>query len=160
MKVVKEHPVHGKIIYCESPWTGKRSITVNGVAAVPLSKKVFMLGETRLTLSGNSLTGLNLCIGMQIVELSPKPTWYEILLAVLPFIFLMVWGNSVALCEIFPVIAGGIGGSLAGALGVLSLSAMKSTKSVVAKLLVGMIMLAATIFISNAMAVALLSAIA
>lgn len=160
MKIVKEHPVHGKIVYSESTWSGKKSITVNGVPAVPLSKKVFMLGETRLTLSGNSLTGLHLSIGMQIVELSPKPKWYEIMLAILPFIFLMIWGNSVALCEIFPVIGGAIGGGLAGALGVVSLSAMKKTSSVVFKLLIGMIFFGATIFISNAMAVALLSSIA
>lgn len=160
MKIVKNHPDFGEIIYSESAWTGKKSITINGVKAIPLSKKVFMAGDIRLTLSGNSLTGLDLLVGMKIVELISKPKWYELLLAILPFVFLMVWGNSISLCEIFPVVAGGLGGALAGGLGVVSLSTMKKTRSVILKLLVGVIFFAVIILIANALAVAILSALA
>ena len=160
MKIVKNHSDFGEIIYSESAWTGKKSITINGVKAIPLSKKVFMAGDIRLTLSGNSLTGLDLLVGMKIVELISKPKWYELLLAILPFVFLMVWGNSISLCEIFPVVAGGLGGALAGGLGVVSLSTMKKTRSVILKLLVGVIFFVVIILIANALAVAILSALA
>ena len=38
MKEIVNHPIYGEIIYNENIWTGKRTLTVNGVNAQAVSK--------------------------------------------------------------------------------------------------------------------------
>ena len=33
---------------------------------------------------------------------NPRPAWYDYVLAIIPFILVLVWGNSVYLCTIIP----------------------------------------------------------
>ncbi len=154
------HPSYGKIVYTESAWTGKKTIMVDGVEAKPISKKEFKLNEKRLVISGSILTGVNLCIDNEKIEISPKPKWYEAVLAIIPFAFILIWGNSVALCSIFPVIGGALGGVL-GALGsMLSLLFMKKTSSPIIKLLIGLGVFIVTVLIAFAAASAFISLIA
>ena len=112
MKASITHPSYGEIVYSESIWTGKKSLIINGTAVQPVSKTEFMIGENKAVLKGNYLTGVSLSIGDETIELSPKSKWYEIVLAVLPIVFLLTWGNSATLCSIFPVIGGAIGAKL------------------------------------------------
>lgn len=156
MKIIVQHPTYGEIIYDESFWTGKKKITVGGVDAQPISKKEYMVNEKKALLTGNFLTGNTLNIDGEVIQLSSKIKWYEIVLAIIPFLFLMTWGNVVSLCAIFPVVGGAIGGALGGISAVVSLFFMKNKKPLV-KILIGIIVAAVTILIAYALALALLS---
>ena len=156
MKEFINHPEYGVIVYEESFWTGKKSLTVNGVATYPVSKREFMIGGKRAVIKGSVLTGATLSIEGETIELSKRPTWYEILLSGLPFIFLMVWGNSEDLCAIFPVVGGALGGGLGGAGIVTALLLMKKTKSPLYKVLIGLGILVATVLIAFLLAIAIL----
>lgn len=157
MKEMIHHPVYGEIIYNENVWNGKKALTVNGVHAQPISKKEYLVNGKKAYLKGSFLTGSVLYIEDKVIQLSPGARWYEIILAIIPFLFLMTWGNSVSLCAIFPVVGGAIGGALGGAGAVLSLLFMKSTKAALLKVLIGMIVAAVTILIAFALALAILS---
>ena len=157
MKELVRHQVYGDIVYEESFWTGKKTLTVNGTDAQHVSKKEFMIDGKKAIIKGSYLTGIYLCVEGDTIELSPKPKWYEIVIAILPLIFLLTWGNSVALCSIFPVVGGAIGGAL-GAIGaMMSLLLMKKSKSLMSKLLIGICACAVTILIAYALALALLA---
>jgi len=154
MKASITHPSYGEIVYSESIWTGKKSLIINGTAVQPVSKTEFMIGENKAVLKGNYLTGVSLSIGDETIELSPKSKWYEIVLAVLPIVFLLTWGNSATLFSIFPVIGGAIGGAL-GALGsVFSMLLMKKSQSPAVKILTGIGFFAATVIVGFVAAVA------
>ena len=43
-----------------------------------------------------------------------KNSVFEIVLSILIFAFVMVWGNSAKLCAIFPIVGGAIGGGISG----------------------------------------------
>ena len=157
MKEIVQHPIYGEIIYNENFWTGKKKIVVNGVDAQPISKKEYMVNEKRALLTGNFLTGSTLHIEGEAIQLSPKMKWYEIILAIIPFLFLMIWGNSASLCSIFPVVGGAIGGALGGVGAVISLFLMKTQKNPIVKTVVGIIVAVATILIAFVLALAILS---
>ena len=158
MKITINHPTYGTIVYDESFWTGKKTLTVNGTACFALSKKEFMIGEQKAVLLGNLFMGIQLSINQETIEISPRPAWYEIVLAILPLAFLLTWGNSPALCAIFPVVGGAIGGALGGAGTMLSLMLMKNAKSLGKKLLIGVGIFAATLLVSFVLALLVLSA--
>ena len=129
MKTTVNHPIHGEIVYTETAFLGKKSITVNGVEAVAISKKEFMIDGKHATLKGSFLFGATLCLEGESIEVCPKPHGYEIFLAVVPFLILLIWGNVPALCTIFPVVGGMIGGALYGVGAVLSLFLMKNASN-------------------------------
>ena len=157
MKNVVQHQTYGEIVYNESFWTGKKELTVNGVAAQPISKKEYSVNGKKAILKGSFLMGSSLHIEGEAIQLSPKISWYEVIFAILPFLFLITWGNSVALCAIFPVVGGAIGGALGGISAVMSLLFMKMQKSPLAKILTGIIATAATILIAFILALMILS---
>ena len=103
MKEIIQHPVYGEIMYNESIWTGKKALTVNGINAQPISKKEYMINEKKALLKGSYLTGISLSIEGDTIQLSPKTKWYEMVFAILPFLFLITWGNNATLCSIFPL---------------------------------------------------------
>ncbi len=148
MKEIVLHPVYGEIVYNEDFWSGKKTLTVNGVPAQTISKKAYMIGDKQATLKGTFFMGVSLCIEDETIQVSPKPKWYEFVLSVLSFLFLVIWGNNPALCAIFPVVGGGIGGGLGGLSFALSLLFMKKQKTLLHKLLVGIGIIAITIFIA------------
>ena len=153
MKETLKHPVYGEIIYNESYWTGKKTLTVNGVQAKAVSKKEFLIGEKRAVLKGSHLTGASLQIDSDILQISPKHKWYEIVLAVIPFLFITTWGNNSALCSIFPLIGGAIGGALGGAGAIFSLLLMKKARKAAVKLLIGIAVTVAAVFVAFVFAV-------
>lgn len=157
MKETVQHSIYGEIVYNESFWTGKKALTINGVDAKPISKKEYMVNEKRAILKGSFLTGSTLLIEGETIQLSPKAKWYEIILAIIPFFFLLTWGNSASLCSIFPVVGGAIGGALGGVGAVISLFLMKTQKNPIVKTVVGIIVAVATILIAFVLALAILS---
>ena len=157
MKEIVQHSIYGEIVYNESFWTGKKALMINGVDAKPISKKEYMVNEKRAILKGSFLTGSTLLIEGETIQLSPKAKWYEIILAIIPFLFLLTWGNSASLCSIFPVVGGAIGGALGGVGAVISLFLMKTQKNPIVKTVVGIIVAVATILIAFVLALAILS---
>ena len=96
----------------------------------------------------------------ETVQLSPKPKWYEVVLAVIPVAFLLTWGNVPALCAIFPVIGGAIGGALGAIGGFAGLGLMKKTNSAAKKVLFGLGACIATILVAYLIALGVLALIA
>jgi len=159
MKEYIQHPIYGKIIYNENAWTGKKTITVNGVTAQAISKKDFIIEGQRATVKGSYLSGAKLLINGEAIQLTPSPKWYEYFLAALPIAFLLTWGNSVALCSIFPVVGGAMGGAIGGLSSVISLILMKRSRSVTYKILLGLATFAASVALAFIIAIVLIQAI-
>ena len=158
MQAVVNNPTYGEIVYNESFWTGKRSLKINGVEAIHLDGKNYVINDTTARLKGNYISGVKLAIGVDEIEIVPSPKWYEILCAVFLLAFVTVWGNSVALCSIVPLAGGAIGGAIAGVCAVLSIFLMKMTKNVGFKLLIWLGMFALAVLSCFFVALAIITA--
>ena len=110
-------------------------------------------------MTGNFLRGAALYIHGKQHQLTPAAKWYEYVLAVLPLLFNLIWGNVVALFEIFPVVGGAIGGAIGGVGFVLSLLLMRKTNQWWAKILIGLAAFAVSVLISYGVALLFLSAL-
>ncbi len=152
MKISVDHPSIGKIVYDENFWSGKKSLTVNDIPAKKVSKNEFLINEEKAVIKGNFFVGISLLLQNETIQILQKPKIYEVVLAILPIIFLLIWGNSVALCSIFPVVGGAIGGFIGGMFGVLSLVFMANTKKPLVKISIGLAMFASAILIAFAIA--------
>lgn len=138
MKETIQHEKYGEIVYDENFWTGRKSLSMGGVPLTKISKKDFQTESGSIgTVKGSFLFGASLYIEGETIRLTPTVQWYEIVLAILPFILIMVWGNTVALCKIVPVVGGALGGGLSGLFSILSLFTMRSVKPIWAKILIG-----------------------
>ena len=149
MKKEINHSEFGKIVYNENIWTGKRSISINGKQLTKISKTSYKMNLENeesyyVTIDGNMFKGTRLKIKGKTVLISPATKWYEYILGFMPLALVLIWGNSPALCEIFPIVGGAIGGAIGGLFAVLSIVFMKETKNVLLKLLIGIGCLAAT----------------
>lgn len=160
MKVTVNVPEYGQIDFQESAWTGRKTLLQNGKECAKLGKNKFVLenGETA-EVTGNFLRGAALYIHGKQHQLTPAAKWYEYVLAVLPLLFNLIWGNVVALFEIFPVVGGAIGGAIGGVGFVLSLLLMRKTNQWWAKILIGLVIFAACVMISYGIALLFLSAV-
>lgn len=113
MKRIIQHENLGEIIYEENAFTGNKTLYVGGVPLEKVSKKEFRLQDGSIaTVNGGYIQGASLFINGETIELMPKIKWYEIVLCVLPFVLIMIWGNSTALVNIVPVVGGAIGGAV------------------------------------------------
>lgn len=163
MKILKEIENIGTVCYEESVWTGKKSLSINGVNANKLSKTNFeyVKDETvmRFTLEGNMLRGVNLVVNGAKYEMLQKTAWYEYIVSFIGLAFILIWGNVPALCEIFPVVGGAIGG-LFGALGaVLGIYMMRVSNKPVIRLLIGLAGSAIAVLICFLIGYAIVSAV-
>ncbi|MBO5102722.1 MAG: hypothetical protein J6C13_01360 [Clostridia bacterium] len=140
MKVVKQHNVYGKIVYNESDWTGKKTITINGKELTKTSKTGFIYDnngtQIPVTVEGNFWLGSSIKINNEKIELIEKSKWYEIACALSIFILILIWGNVPALCAIVPVVGGAIGGLVSAVFAMFCLIFMKRVKSIWLKLLI------------------------
>lgn len=145
MKQVVQNEKLGEIVYEESFWTGKKTVSVNGSQLEKISKNTFKTpdGET-VELKGNFFQGATLNVESESVRVTPPIKWYEIVLSVLPFILIMIWGNSVALCKIIPVVGGAIGGLVSGLMCVLNCFVIKRINKIYLKILISLAVLIAT----------------
>ncbi|MCH5163191.1 MAG: hypothetical protein J1G38_06860 [Clostridiales bacterium] len=158
MKCVIQHERLGEITYVESPWTGKKSLLINGQQLEKTAKNVFQTadGET-VTLTGNFFRGTTATIGAETITLTPPCKWYEYLLAFPPFILILVWGNSVALCRILPVVGGAIGGAIGGVFLVLTMFAVRKVDNILLKILISVLMTGICFVICYLIALAILA---
>ena len=133
---------YGNITYEESNFSGKRSIYINGKQMHKVDKTTYEIkiedNLVKVYIEGNSLKGAKLIVDKESYELFPKTIWYEYILTFLPFILILVWGNSVELCSIVPVIGGAIGGAISGVLSYVSLTVMRKYTNPLIKILVGL----------------------
>lgn len=147
MKVIISDEKYGQIVYEESAWTGKKSISVNGTALQKVSKNVFTYsdqsGQSTFTIQGNYLKGSNLLVDGSTIRLTPPVKWYEIAMSVVIFVLILVWGNSVTLCSIVPVVGGAIGGAISGVFMVLNLFVIKRVNNIGLKVLISIVICAA-----------------
>lgn len=161
MKKVFVSEKYGNITYEESVWSGKKKVYVNGVVATQINKLSFSFKHEEENIEvivyGNIFKGCTLKVGEERYEIYAKSLWYEYVLAILPFVFIMIWGNIPPLCEIIPVIGGAIGGAISGVMGVVSISFMKNTKNVLFKLLIGIGFFLVTVLICAGLGLALVN---
>lgn len=155
MKEKLQHPVYGEIVYSENIWTGRKILTVDGQSQ-KVTKKEFSIAGKNALVKGNFLSGVTLLIENETIVLSPKPKWYETVLALLPFILLLTWGNSQALCTIFPVVGGAIGGALGGVAMVYSSLYIKKAQSILTKVLIGLGFIVAAFLVAHILALVLI----
>ena len=163
MKVVVENEKYGTIEYNESFWTGKKTIYVGGKLLTKKAKNKYAYsseeGEVSVKVNGNTFSGLELMIMGSRVEIIPKTSVLEYILAVIPFIVVLIWGNSVYLCSIFPVVGGAIGGAISGAASVIGMMFMKRNKNFLVKILISLVTLVITMLICFGIAVLLVNAL-
>ena len=155
MQSFVSHPVYGNILYEESAWTGKKSLTVNGISARKEKKNLFLLppemGLPPLHINGSYIGGTKLQIGNEIIQLTPPVKWYEVACSVFMVVFLIVWSTSVTLCSILPIIGGALGGAIFGVMGWLNVLWMKSFKKIWQKLLVFLAVFFLTVIIGTSL---------
>lgn len=106
--------------YTENIWTGKKELTLNGVALEKRNREVFAVNrdgaEELITVKGNFLMGVTLVEGdgNNIVLVQNK--WYEWVLIVLPLLGIGVgfFGGAIGgvLSMLFYLLGGAIGGVL------------------------------------------------
>lgn len=163
MKTSVVHPVYGEIVYEESAWTGKQSLTVNGAPLAKLGKKSYALccGEEKITatIKGSYLFGAKLIVKGEEIRITPSAKWYEIASSLFIFVLIMAWGTSPELCQIVPIVGGAIGGAISGAMAVFNMLIMKSVKNPWLKLVSWIGMTAAAFVLCFAVAVAIISAL-
>ncbi|MDY2889502.1 MAG: hypothetical protein SOU19_08065 [Candidatus Caccosoma sp.] len=156
-------PDIGEVNVVESGLSGKMKVFVNGNELTQISKNEFAyIDENNETINfivtGNLLKGINLRVNQMDYQMSPKSSPLEIFLALLPFIFDIIWGNIPSTVGIFPIVGGAIGGVITALLGMTSLIFMKKTKNVLFKLLIGLGFAIIAILICYLIALAILSA--
>lgn len=142
---------YGNIIVTESFWTGKRKVYINGRPLNKIDKSTFIFHTEEETISasisGNYFTGVVLSIDKEQFIIQMRPKWYEYVISILIPVFIIIWGNSVTLCTIFPIIGGGIGGAIGGLFMMLSLMLMCRTKKILYKILIGIGMLLSSVLL-------------
>ncbi len=158
-KVVKSDK-YGEITYNENFWIGRKNVSINGTPLKKIDKNTFETADSqRVVVKGNYLYGVKLLFGADSVQIMPTVKWYEIVLALLPLVFDLVWGNSVTLCGIIPIVGGAIGGLISGLMAAVSLLLMRMFDSPWVKIGIGLAMLAATFGICAAIGYAIVSAL-
>lgn len=148
MKVIVTNEKYGEFVYEESVWTGKKELFLNGEKLEKNSKNVFFMSNgDAVYLKGNSLSGVNVTINDETFPLMSALKWYDILLSLLPFILVLIWGNSRGLVNIVPIVGGAIGG-LFGGLGTgINLLLSKSIKNIWLKIVITILVTGLTFLI-------------
>lgn len=153
MRFEKEHNTIGKIEYTESFWTGRRNITVNGIALNRINNKNFERDDLKATVMGSILSGIVINVNGTYVTMCNKSTPLEYVLAFIPLVLIIIWANSPKLYSIIPIIGGAIGGGVSGGCGAVSLIYMKLRKNIYGKILVALISLVVAFILCNIIAV-------
>ena len=143
-----ENATWGTIAYTESFWSGKKQLFINGKPLQKIDKKTFSFHQDgknyTFIIKGSFVTGVKLLVdGQEITIISPAK-WYEYVCSIFIFALTMVWGNSVTLCSIFPIIGGAIGGGLSAIMALANLIAMRSVNKIWLKLVIFVGVLIAT----------------
>lgn len=147
----------GAVLYEESFWTGKKTLYVNGKSIYAVSKNEFVYEEEQFVINGNFLKGTYLVHNNQNYEIFAKTMWYEYVLALIPIIFDIIWGNSWDLFLLLPVVSGALGGGICGIMGWLDFILMKLTKNPLFKILISFGLTFVTILILHLIALLMMA---
>lgn len=160
MKTVVQNEKYGEFVVDENVWTGKIKVFLNGKELAKVDKTRFLIEEKKyIDFTGNSIKGLYMTVDNQTTQVTAPAKWYEIALSVLIFVVILIWGNSLTLCSIVPVVGGAIGGGLSAMLAVVNLFVMRGIKNVALKLLAFVGIFAVTFGLCAAIGTAILAAI-
>lgn len=158
MRAVIQNENYGEIIYEESFWTGKKNIFINEKLLEKTSKTTFITEDgKKVILSGNYLMGVKATIESDTIQLTPSVKWYEIALSILPFIFVMIWGNIPSTVNILPIVSGMIGGAISGLFSIINLFIIKGIKGFPLKLFVSILIFGLTVLVCYLIAIIILS---
>ena len=159
MKEITNDATLGEIVFEESFWTGKKSLTVNGEVLTKVDKKTFRFADGRnATIKGSMLFGAKMITGGNEITVSGSLKWFEYVLALVIPVFVMIWGNVPSLCAMFPLVGGAIGGVLSVLGMYLSVVLMKRTHNVALKILIGLGVFVATVLVCYLIALGIISA--
>ena len=126
------------LIYEESFWIGKKSLTYDGVVLTKTKNNIYEYkteNETHeFVVKGSYYFGVSITMFGKEVQLSRKLFWYEIFLAVLTIIPGLLFGA--------------VGGAIAGILGVTSLFLIKNADKIWQKILIALAFLG-TVYIAS-----------
>ncbi|MBE6644421.1 MAG: hypothetical protein E7612_03465 [Ruminococcaceae bacterium] len=141
MKITVQSDKYGTIEYIENIWIGKTTLSINGEQLKKKKKNLFISENDNFQcrIKGGYLQGAILIIGEDVIEITPRPRLYEVVLSLLIAITTIIWGNSVTLCSIIPIIGGALGGGLSGVCAFFCLFFMKRTKGILKKLAVWLV---------------------
>ena len=160
MKTVVQNEKYGELVVDENVWTGKIKVFLNGKELAKVDKTRYLIEEKKyIDFTGNSIKGLYMTVDNQTTQVTAPAKWYEIALSVLIFVVILIWGNSLTLCSIVPVVGGAIGGGLSAMLAVVNLFVMRGIKNVALKLLAFVGIFAVTFGLCAAIGTAILAAI-
>lgn len=121
MKQTVQSSITGKKYFItQNAWSGKYTITIDGIAAQRVEKREFTYTEndqtSKVKLVGNGFTELYLIDGETRIVVLAKLKWYEIVFAVLPLTLVFL--------------GGAIGGALGGLSAVLIVAFIRKVKNV------------------------------
>lgn len=140
MRAEVDNEKYGKITYEESVWSGKKKVAFNGVALQPTGKNTFEhvteFKRETVNVKGNSMIGVKLITADQTVTVISAPKWYEVMLAVLIFVFDCVWGNLPQAAAVLPLVGGAIGGAISGLMSIVCFMVMRKVNKWYFKVLI------------------------
>lgn len=111
-----------KLVYNESAWTGKRTITIDGVAINSINKKLFNDGVNNYKIEGNQFSGISIVTNNETLVVLDKLNAFEIFLACIPFIMCFI--------------GGALGGLLGALAAIVNLSAIRACKNIFTSIVV------------------------
>ena len=86
---------YGKeVVYEESFWTGKKTISINGLKLMKVKKNIYTDGTNNYELKGSNLTGVTL-FGPETIIILEKLTGFQIACAVIPIILCALIGGAI-----------------------------------------------------------------
>ena len=121
-----EQTKNKELYYEEGFWTGKRTITYDGVNLTKIKRNLYEYQDGENTeqfeIKGNQLMGVTINMFGNDVEVSRKLTWYEFVMSI--FVFIP--------CVLF----GAIGGAIGGLLGFTNLTIIRNVEKWWVKLII------------------------
>lgn len=163
MKTTVDHVGFGSIEFEESFWSGRKSVVQNGQPAPRVAKRTFALSDGERTqncrVKGGFAYGARLITeDGEEIALVPPLAWYEYLFCALAIVLYSVWSNSVALCNIFPVLGGIVGAFIAGGCIGIGFAFSRMVRSEGIKVLIWVGAFVATMLLNSAIAVCIIIA--
>ena len=137
-----EQTKNKELYYEEGFWTGKRTITYNGVNLTKIKRNLYEYQDGENTeqfeIKGNQLMGVTITMFGNDVEVTRRLTWYEFVMSI--FVFIP--------CVLF----GAIGGAVGGLLGFTNLTIIRNVEKWWVKLIISIEFTAISLLLSYLLA--------
>ena len=164
MKFTVNSEKYGKIVYSESAWTGRKSLTIADRPLNQLTKDTYVhnttIGDLPVKVKGTYMTGVTIDIAGDKIEIIEKPKWYVLTLIILFAVIPMVWSNVPSLVKIFPIVGGLIGGLVIAVSAIASYMLARKVDKPIYKILVMFAVFLVSVAILYLLGILLISALA